>query len=71
MATKNGTVKWFNTKKKYGFITDDEGNDVFVHISGIVKGRKNNSLKPEDQVTFEIVEGKTGPQAGNVELVRK
>ena len=68
---KTGVVKWFNMKKKYGFITDAEGNDVFVHMSGITKGRKNNSLKPGDEVTFEIVDGKTGPQAGNVELVRK
>ncbi len=60
-----GTVKWFNNQKGYGFIQDEEGKDVFVHFSGI-----NNdgfkSLEEGQAVTFDITEGKKGPQAVNV-----
>lgn len=61
----NGTVKWFNNEKGYGFITSEEGNDVFVHFSQIQKeGYK--TLAEGEQVTFEVVDGQKGPQAANV-----
>jgi CspA family cold shock protein len=61
-----GKVKWFNANKGYGFITSDEGGDVFVHYSGIVSdGFK--TLNEEQKVSFEVVEGQKGPQAVNVE----
>ena len=60
-----GTVKWFNAKKGYGFISDAEGNDVFVHFSALnMDGFKE--LKDGEAVEFEVVEGEKGPQAANV-----
>jgi CspA family cold shock protein len=60
-----GTVKWFNNTKGYGFIGRDEGPDVFVHYTGIV-GDGYKTLKEGDAVEFEIVQGPKGPQAANV-----
>src|SRR5699024_2984606 len=63
---QNGTVKWFNAEKGYGFIQLEEGDDVFVHYSAIQEeGFK--TLEEGQEVTFEIVEGERGPQAANVE----
>ena len=60
-----GTVKWFNNQKGYGFISDEEGNDVFVHYSGLnMEGFK--SLDEGAQVEFDVPEGAKGPQATNV-----
>ena len=60
-----GTVKWFNNQKGYGFISDEQGNDVFVHYSGLnMDGFK--SLEEGATVEFEVVEGAKGPQAVNV-----
>jgi len=60
-----GTVKWFNNQKGYGFISDEEGNDVFVHYSGLnMDGFK--SLEEGAGVEFEVVNGAKGPQATNV-----
>jgi CspA family cold shock protein len=60
-----GTVKWFNTEKGFGFITSEEGSDVFVHFSAIKKdGFKN--LAEGEAVSFEVIEGAKGPQAANV-----
>ncbi len=60
-----GTVKWFNSEKGFGFITSEEGNDLFVHFSQINKpGFK--TLEEGEEVTFEVVEGQKGPQAANV-----
>lgn len=61
-----GTVKWFNNQRGYGFISDEDGNDVFVHYSALnMEGFK--SLSEGDEVTFEIITGAKGPQATNVE----
>ncbi|NMB26428.1 MAG: cold-shock protein [Tissierellia bacterium] len=60
-----GTVKWFNATKGYGFISTEEGEDVFVHYSAIeADGFK--TLDEGQEVEFEIVEGEKGPQATNV-----
>ena len=59
------TVKWFNNQKGYGFISDEQGNDVFVHYSGLnMEGFK--SLDEGAQVEFDVVNGAKGPQATNV-----
>ena len=60
-----GTVKWFNDSKGYGFITTDEGNDVFVHFSAIT-GDGFKTLAEGQKVSFEVVDGEKGPQAANV-----
>jgi CspA family cold shock protein len=60
-----GTVKWFNNSKGYGFIGRDDGPDVFVHYSAIV-GDGYRTLQEGDPVEFEIVQGPKGPQAANV-----
>ena len=60
-----GTVKWFNNSKGYGFIGRDEGPDVFVHYSAIA-GDGYRTLQEGDPVEFEIVQGPKGPQAANV-----
>ena len=60
-----GTVKWFNNQKGYGFISDEKGNDVFVHYSGLnMEGFK--SLDEGQAVEFDVVDGPKGPQATNV-----
>jgi len=61
-----GTVKWFNAEKGYGFITTEEGADIFVHFSSI-GGEGFKSLDEGQAVSFEVVEGDRGPQASNVE----
>ena len=62
-----GTVKWFNEKKGYGFITpDDGGKDCFVHHSSI-KGEGFKTLQEGEKVEFEITQGEKGPQASNTE----
>ncbi|NLY45739.1 MAG: cold-shock protein [Tissierella sp.] len=61
----NGTVKWFNAEKGFGFITTEEGNDVFAHFSQIQKdGFK--SLEEGQEVEFDVVEGQKGLQAENI-----
>ena len=60
-----GTVKWFNNQKGYGFISDEAGNDVFVHYSGLLMDGFN-SLDEGANVEFEVVNGAKGPQAVNV-----
>jgi len=64
----NGTVKWFNDRKGFGFIEQEDGADVFVHHSAInASGFK--SLSEGDQVTFDIENGQKGPSAANVTVV--
>ena len=67
-----GTVKWFNSRKGYGFITPEEGDDVFVHYSALA-GREDEykTLNERDKVEFDIVEGQKGPQAANVVVTEK
>ncbi|MEE8329112.1 MAG: cold-shock protein [Thermodesulfovibrionia bacterium] len=62
----NGTVKWFNESKGFGFITQDDGGpDVFAHFSEI-KGDGYKSLAEGDKVTFDVTEGDKGPKATNI-----
>lgn len=67
MAT--GTVKWFNEVKGFGFITQDEGEDVFVHFSAI-EGTGFKTLKDGARVQYDVVKGQKGLQAANVQLER-
>ena len=60
-----GTVKWFDNKKGYGFIKREEGDDVFVHYSSI-SGEGFKSLNQDEKVSFEVVDGPKGFQASNV-----
>ena len=64
MAT--GTVKWFNADKGYGFITVDNGDEVFVHFSEI-QGEGFKTLEERQKVEFEVTQGNRGPQASNVQ----
>jgi len=61
----NGTVKWFNAEKGYGFITDEKGNDIFAHFSAI-QGDGYKSLENGQAVSFDVVDGDRGPQAANI-----
>jgi CspA family cold shock protein len=63
-----GTVKWFNAEKGYGFIEATDGGDVFVHFSAI-QGEGFKTLEEGQSVEFDVVEGNRGPQAANVVLL--
>ncbi|MEN3087164.1 cold-shock protein [Lacticaseibacillus paracasei] len=62
---EHGTVKWFNAEKGYGFITREDGSDVFVHFSAI-QGDGYKTLEEGQTVTFEVEDSDRGPQAVNV-----
>ena len=68
VTVADGIVKWFDDRKGYGFIEQENGPDVFVHHSGI-NGAGFKSLNEGDRVTFEIEEGQKGPSAVNVTAV--
>ena len=61
----NGTVKWFNESKGFGFITEDNGTDVFAHYSSIA-GEGFKTLNEGDVVSFDIEDGDKGPKAQNI-----
>ena len=61
----NGTVKWFNSEKGFGFITGEDGKDVFAHFSQI-QSSGYKSLEEGQEVAFDVVQGAKGPQATNV-----
>jgi len=65
----NGTVKWFNAEKGFGFITGEDGKDVFAHFSQI-NSDGFKTLEEGQNVTFKVVEGAKGPQAENITVVR-
>ena len=60
-----GYVKWFNAAKGYGFISQEQGKDIFVHFSAI-QGEGYRTLEEGDKVSFEVTDGPKGPQAANV-----
>ena len=60
---EKGTVKFFNEAKGFGFIKTESGNEVFVHVSGLI-----DKVRENDNVTFDMSEGKKGPNAINVKL---
>ena len=65
----SGTVKWFNSRKGYGFIASDDGGDVFVHYSAIVaENDEFKTLYEGDKVDFEVTEGEKGLQASDVKV---
>jgi CspA family cold shock protein len=68
IAVATGVVKWFNSQKGYGFISQENGPDVFVHHSAI-QGEGSKSLEENQKVEFDISEGPKGPQAANVRPV--
>lgn len=63
-----GTVKWFNESKGFGFITKEDGGDVFVHYTAI-QGNGFKTLAEGQTVSFEVVEGPKGPKAENVKKI--
>lgn len=60
---KTGTVKFFNESKGFGFITDETGTDIFVHVTGLI-----DEIRENDSVSFEVTEGKKGLNAINVKV---
>ncbi len=60
-----GKVKWFNAEKGYGFITSEEGKDIFVHFSAI-QGEGFKTLEENEAVSFDVTDSDRGPQAANV-----
>ncbi len=65
---KEGTVKWFNNSKGYGFIQQTDGEDLFVHFKSII-GEGYKSLEEGQKVEFTVGEGQKGPQAQDVKLI--
>jgi len=63
-----GTVKWFNSEKGFGFITKEDGNDVFVHFTAI-QGDGFKTLEEGQKVKFDVVQGNRGEQAANVDRI--
>ncbi|MFU5075732.1 cold-shock protein [Pseudomonas aeruginosa] len=68
MSRQNGTVKWFNETKGYGFITPESGPDIFVHFRAI-EGNGFKTLAEGQKVSFEVVQGQKGMQAERVQVI--
>ncbi|MHA1149002.1 MAG: cold-shock protein [Promethearchaeota archaeon] len=69
---EKGTVKWFNSRKGFGFIVADDGQDIFVHYSAIqAEENEYKTLNENDEVEFEITQGQKGPQASNVVVTKR
>jgi len=67
-----GTVKWFNSRKGYGFVTSENNEDIFVHYSGIKgEGDEFKIIYEGDKVEFNVVDGQKGPQASDVVVTEK
>ncbi|MBC3798566.1 cold-shock protein [Acetobacterium paludosum] len=64
----SGTVKWFNSEKGFGFITGEDGKDVFAHFSQI-QSDGYKSLEEGQEVTFDVTQGQKGPQAENIRVI--
>jgi len=64
----NGTVKWFNAEKGFGFITGEDGNDVFAHFSQI-KSNGFKTLEEAQKVSYDVVKGQKGLQAENINVI--
>ena len=64
----NGTVKWFNSEKGFGFITGEDGKDVFAHFSQI-NSEGYKSLQEGQKVSYDVVKGPKGPQAENISII--
>lgn len=67
MANYTGVVKWFDNDRGYGFISANEGNDVFVHHSNVKEIGHNKDLHEGEEVTFDVVQADKGPSAINVQ----
>ncbi|MCI0514714.1 cold-shock protein [candidate division KSB1 bacterium] len=65
---ETGTVKWFNSSKGYGFITREQGSDIFVHFSAI-EGSGFRTLEENQKVEFTVAQGEKGPQAQDVTVI--
>ena len=68
ISREQGIVKWFNSRKGYGFITRDDGEDIFVHFRNI-EGSDRKAIREGDRVSFIIISGDKGPQADEVQIV--
>lgn len=69
MGKFTGVVKWFNDSKGFGFLTMNDGTDVFVHYTGIISDQKRKSLTDGERVEFSITDGAKGKQAVDVVVV--
>jgi len=68
LGMAKGSVKWFNDQKGYGFVTQEDGTDIFVHFSAI-QGEGFKTLHEGQEVEFDVTDGPKGPQASNVRPV--
>lgn len=63
-----GKIKFFNSEKGFGFITNGNGKDIFFHVTGLKDNNHKTRLQPDVPVTFEIIDGKRGIQASNIDF---
>ena len=65
-------IKWFNPKRKFGYVIADNGEEIFIHVSGITKGRNYLGFEADDEVEFDVTDGRKGkPMATNVTLIEE